>query len=236
MILKPRTIIRSKSMNLNLCHKIILMIFWSKEEDRACADWRNMVFVIDRIINMIDFTAHFLQCFSHCLNILSFLHFCLSLTHWRGGRGTTVQQTTHCTYVEKQVIMGKRRKMSWINRNTGELWPIMKPGEGNDKRGLATMATLHVFYIEAHCAKRSLLSEKIQYQQFFWLTFPERFPCPQLCSLVRCSCPSAHDQLRGGRPCLLRSPQCPGACWEWVARYWSHIYRWTGNQRLQVKR
>lgn len=43
----------------------------------------------------------------------------------------------------------------------------MKPGEGNDKRGLASMATLPVFYIEAHCAKRSLLLQKIQYQQFF---------------------------------------------------------------------
>lgn len=68
-----------------------------------------------------------------------------------------------------------------------------------------------------------------------WHTFPERCPCPQLCSLVRCSCLSAHGQLRGGRPCPLRSPQRHVACLKWAALYWSHTCRWTGNQKLCVK-
>lgn len=70
----------------------------------------------------------------------------------------------------------------------------------------------------------------------FWHTFPERCPCPQLCSPVQCSCPSARDLLPGERPCLLRSPQSPAACLEWAAPCWSHTCRWTRNRKLCAKR
>lgn len=68
--------------------------------------------------------------------------------------------------------------------------------------------------------------------QFFWHTVPERCPCPRLCSPVQCSCLSALDQQRGGRPCPLRSPRYPVACLKWAAPCWNHTCRWTGIQKL----